>query len=150
MERKQYTEKAKNSELGKMKERLWEWGDMKNRYKRKCEALERIRKMKAEQEAIRQVVGGEALLWQMEENYDREAERVKREIAEEMQKKAKLDGMILQLEEIEQKFVELRYQKGYGFDAIGMRLYTSRATLFRMQERILRKLISMEKESETL
>lgn len=153
MEGKKYTEEKLKTAQGRMKARLWEWGDTRNIYKRKCDALARIKKMQAEQENIWQKAeetGREELLRQMEEEYERETERVKKEIAEVMQKKTEMDRMILQLEEIEQKFVELRFQKGYGFDAIGMRIYTSRATLFRMQERILRKLISMEGESETL
>lgn len=44
------------------------------------------------------------------------------------------------LEENEQEYIRLRFEKGYGIDYIGRRLYISRATVFRMQDRILEKL----------
>lgn len=42
---------------------------------------------------------------------------------------------------------DCRFEKGYGIDYIGRRLYISRATVFRMQDRILEKLRQAEIET---
>ena len=46
-----------------------------------------------------------------------------------------------------QDYIRLRFEKGYGIDYIGRRLYISRATVFRMQDRILEKLRQAEIET---
>lgn len=147
---KAYVKQEGESEKGKLKKRLLEWGASIELYERKQAELRRVDRLKEEQKKIWGNHDAEAykgFLAEIEEKYEEEMKRIRGEIAEILKKKMEMDRMILQLEPEEQQFIELRYKKGYGFDYIGMKMFISRATLFRMQDRILKKLGEMEVET---
>ena len=85
-----------------------------------------------------------------EKQYEQEVKRLRLEMEEILQRKAQIDGWMKGLTEEERRFLELRFEKGYGFEYIGMKMYRSRATLFRIQEQALNKLILQKERNETL
>lgn len=144
---KAYVRQEGESEKGKMKKRLLEWGAAVEICERKQEELRRVESLQEEQKKIwgeQESQGYEGFLGEIEKKYEEERKRIRGEIAEVFRKKAEMDQMLLRLDEEEQQFIELRYKKGYGFEYIAMRMFISRATLFRMQDRILKKLLEME------
>ena len=76
-----------------------------------------------------------------------ELRRLEGRLAEIWREKKRMDALLAGLEENEQEYIRLRFEKGYGIDYIGRRLYISRATVFRMQDRILEKLRQAEIET---
>ena len=55
-----------------------------------------------------------------------------------------MDRQIEELGGEEQKFLLMRYGKGYSIDYICMKLHISRASLFRLQDKILQELEKVE------
>ena len=114
---KAYVRRGMNSEKGQMKLRLLDWG---------C-TMERCRRL--------------------QEEFKAERARLEGRLAEIWREKKRMDALLAGLEENEQEYIRLRFEKGYGIDYIGRRLYISRATVFRMQDRILEKLRQAEIET---
>ena len=54
--------------------------------------------------------------------------------------------MIRGLTQDEQMFVEFRFEKGYGMEYIGTKMHMSHASVYRLQARILAKLIAKKNE----
>ena len=67
-------------------------------------------------------------------------------IKSELEEYAKLNSCIEQLEYEEQKFVKLRYEKGYQYEYIALQTHKSRAKCFRDHDVILDKLIMFWEE----
>ena len=84
----------------------------------------------------------------IQKEYEGEKRRLRMEMVEILRKKAWVDCRIQKLTANETSFLQMRFEKGYGFDYIGMKLYLSRATLFRMQDRILDMLIAEDSGTE--
>ncbi len=144
MEYQEYTEKQKKSEKGQMKRKLLEWGGALDLCGRKQEELRRVEKLQEEQRKIwgeNKTAAGRRVMEQLEKRYEEELQRMQGEIEEILMKKAEMDRLLTGLTGEEQSFVILRYEKGYGFDYIGLKLHMSRATLFRLQDKILKKLL---------
>ena len=127
--------KKLNSEKGEMKIRLLDWG---------C-VMERCRRIQEELRRLGELQEADAPLLQKE--FAEEKERLEEKLAEIWREKKRMDALLAGLEENEQEYVRLRFEKGYGFDYIGRMLYISRATVFRMQDRILEKLRKAEIET---
>ena len=147
MEKQAYLQERLESDKGRMKGRLLEWGGTLDRCGRKQEELRKLGKLREEQRQIwleQETEGGRQILQEIDRIYEEQLQRIKGEMEEMMRKKAEMDKRLLELTGEEQKFVELRYGKGYGFDYISMKLHMSRATLFRLQEKILRTLAGNE------
>ena len=87
-------------------------------------------------------------LERIQKEYEGETRRLRMEMVEILREKARIDGMIRKLTADEINFLQMRFEKGYGFDYIGAKMYLSRATLFRMQDRILDKMIAEERETD--
>ena len=83
----------------------------------------------------------------LQEEFKAERARLEGRLAEIWREKKRMDALLAGLEENEQEYIRLRFEKGYGIDYIGRRLYISRATVFRMQDRILEKLRQAEIET---
>ena len=124
---KAYVRRGMNSEKGQMKLRLLDWG---------C-TVERCRRLQPE--------GIENTF--LQEEFKAERARLEGRLAEIWREKKRMDALLAGLEENEQEYIRLRFEKGYGIDYIGRRLYISRATVFRMQDRILEKLRQAEIET---
>ena len=118
-----------------MKIRLLDWG---------C-AVERCRRIQEELRRMEELQGAETLFLQKE--FAEEKERLEERLAEIWNEKRRMDALLAGLEENEQEYVRLRFEKGYGIDYIGRRMYISRATVFRTQDRILEKLRKAEIET---
>lgn len=125
--------KGLNSEKGQMKLRLLDWG---------C-AVERCRRLQEELRRLEEMEGTDFLQEELRE----ERKQLEERLAEIWKEKKRMDGLLAGLEENEQEYIRLRFEKGYGIDYIGRKLYISRATVFRMQDRILEKLRKAEIET---
>ena len=130
---KAYVRKGLNSEKGQMKLRLLDWG---------C-AVERCRRLQEELRRLEEMEGMDFL----QEEIREEKARLEERLTEIWKEKKRMDGLLAGLEENEQEYIRLRFEKGYGIDYIGRKLYISRATVFRMQDRILEKLRKAEIET---
>ena len=101
--------------------------------------------------AMQAIAGGAAAEWTenafLQEEFKAERARLEGRLAEIWREKKRMDALLAGLEENEQEYIRLRFEKGYGIDYIGRRLYISRATVFRMQDRILEKLRQAEIET---
>lgn len=126
---KAYVRRGMNSEKGQMKLRLLDWG---------C-TVERCRRLQEEPEGTENTF--------LQEEFKAERARLEGRLAEIWREKKRMDALLAGLEENEQEYIRLRFEKGYGIDYIGRRLYISRATVFRMQDRILEKLRQAEIET---
>ena len=148
MERKAYLEQEK----GEMKKRLQSWGQTMARLAWKGDELQKRRAFYEMQKKIWQgdtSERGQEAMEQIEAGYDREAQRLKEEMDAILAEKESMDSILRGLEPEEATYVRLRFEKGHGFDYIGMKMFLSRATLFRMQNRILQKLVLRERELGT-
>lgn len=151
MEYKAYMEQQKKDEKGRMKKKLLEWGGAIDLCSRKQEALRRVEKLQEEQRKIfgeDKTIAGMRLMAQLEKRYEQELAGIEGQIEQILWKKAEIDRMMTILSGEEQTFAILRYEKGYNFDYIGLKMHMSRATLFRLQDKLLQKMIVAEKEAE--
>ena len=85
-------------------------------------------------------------LERIEREYRLEVGHLRIEMVEILREKAKVDEMIKRMTIDEGMFIQMRFEKRYGFDYIAMKMHLSRATLFRMQDRILEKMLQWEKD----
>lgn len=132
---KAYVKKERESEKGRLKIRLLDWGCAMERCKRIQEELRRLEALAMAEKPL------------LQEEFVKERARLEGRLIEIWDEKKRMDALIEKLEENEQEYVRLRFAKGYGFDYIGRRMYISRATVFRMQDRILEKLRKAEIET---
>ncbi len=123
--------KEMDSEKGQMKVRLLDWGCAMERCKRIQDRLRRLEEL--EKDSF------------LEKEYAEERERLEAGLQEIWSEKRQMDVLLEGLEENEQEYIRLRFEKGYSFVYIGRKLYLSRASMFRMQDRILEKLLQAEK-----
>jgi DNA-directed RNA polymerase specialized sigma subunit len=85
-------------------------------------------------------IGNEKQLAKAEAEYRMEAGKLRIEMVEILREKARVDAFLQELTLDEAMFVEMRFEKGYGFDYIAMKMHLSRATVFRIQDRVLEKM----------
>lgn len=152
MEYKEYLAKQKKSEKGRMKKRLLEWGGALDLCGRKQEELRRVEKLHEEQRRIwggNKTAAGRRVMEQLEERYAAELAAIEAQISEILRRKAETDRLMAGLSPEEMTFLILRFEKGFGFDYIGIKMHMSRATIFRVQERVLLQLLEEEKKIET-
>nr|WP_294681362.1 sigma factor-like helix-turn-helix DNA-binding protein [uncultured Anaerotignum sp.] len=123
--------KEMDSEKGQLKVRLLDWGCAMERCKRIQDRLRRLEEL--EKDSF------------LEKEYAEERERLEADLQEIWSEKRQMDVLLEGLEENEQEYIRLRFEKGYSFVYIGRKLYLSRASIFRMQDRILEKLLQAEK-----
>lgn len=140
-----------DSDKGRMKLRLLAWGDTQEQCRRRQEKMKQVMKFREEQKAL--LAGNDSetvakLLAEIDRKYERDMEGLQGEILERLEQKSRTEALLQRLGEEERRFVELRFEKGYGFDYISMKMCISRATLFRMQDKILEKLAELA-EDET-
>ena len=134
-----------------MKVRLWNWGQAMEEFNWKEEELKKLQGLYAMQKKIWEGSETEKArkeLERMQKEYEGETRRLRMEMVEILREKAWIDGMLRKLTTDEIRFLQMRFEKRYGFDYIGVKLHLSRATLFRMQDRILEKMIAEESETE--
>ncbi|MGN1231410.1 MAG: sigma factor-like helix-turn-helix DNA-binding protein [Anaerotignum sp.] len=149
---KAYVKGELDSDKGRMKLRLLDWGDAMERCGRRQEEMKRIQKLREEQKRLLERNDAPEVAKMLEEidrAYAEDMEKLQQEILGIYEKKRHLDGLLGRLTEEEQAYIRMRYEKGCGFDFIGMKLHMSRATVFRMQDRILEKLMQLEKDETT-
>ena len=137
-------------EKGELKRMLWDWGRTLERFSWKEEELRKLENFYVMRKKIWGKNESRKDFEKNEKQYEQEVKRLRLEMEEILQRKAQIDGWMKGLTEEERRFLELRFEKGYGFDYIGMKMYRSRATLFRIQEQALNKLILQKEKNETL
>ena len=141
-ERMFYTEGNVSSYYGEGEKDIWK------AYVRRgmnSEKVERCRRLQEELRRLEEPEGTENAF--LQEEFKAERARLEGRLAEIWREKKRMDALLAGLEENEQEYIRLRFEKGYGIDYIGRRLYISRATVFRMQDRILEKLRQAEIET---
>ena len=87
---------------------------------------------------------GQRILAEIDCRYEMELERIRDGIEETLRRKAEMDRRIEELGGEEQKFLLMRYGKGHSIDYVCMKLHMSRASLFRLQDKILQELEDVE------
>ena len=137
-------------EKGELKRMLWDWGRTLERFSWKEEELRKLENFYVMRKKIWGKNESRKDFEKNEKQYEQEVKRLRLEMEEILQRKEQIDGWMQVLTEEERRFLELRFEKGYGFDYIGMKMYRSRATLFRIQEQALNKLILQKERNETL
>ena len=137
-------------EKGELKRMLWDWGRTLERFSWKEEELRKLENFYVMRKKIWGENENRKDFEKNEKQYEPEVKRLRLEMEEILQRKAQIDGWMKGLTEEERRFLELRFEKGYGFEYIGMKMYRSRATLFRIQEQALNKLILQKERNETL
>ena len=150
MEKRTLLARQRASEKREMKRRLAEWGQALELCGRKQEELRRVEKLQQEQREIlaeNPTEEARAAMERSEGSYAEAIQRIQGEIAAILRKKAEMDEQLCMLMGEEQSFVIMRYEKGYSLDYIGIKLHMSRATVFRIQQRALEKLLEMEKKA---
>ena len=130
-----------------MKELLWRWGQAMEQFSWKEEEVNRLQVFCEMQKCV----------WEKNpmEREKRELERIEKENREEigrlriemveiLREKRWVDEMISKMKLDEKQFLQMRFEKGYGFEYISMKMHLSRATLFRLQDKVLEKMIEMK------
>lgn len=138
-----YLQKEAESPRGKVKRMLLEWGASLDQCGRKQEEIRKMMRLKGEcEELAAEGINGrmEKGFSLMEEAYDRNIALLQEEIQRKLTEKRKIDGMVGMLPKEEQELLFLRYQKGYGYDYIALKLNMGRSTCFRIHDRILTEL----------
>ena len=139
-----------NGDKGRMKVRLLDWGCAVDRCKKMQKEMARLQEMREEQKKLLEkndLEKVEKCLKEIDEGYEREMERLETATLTLWKQKEEMERLIGKLAENEREYLELRYAKGYGFEYIEEKMYMSRATIFRLQDRILEKLLELEKET---
>lgn len=150
MEKRAYLEEEKKKK-GEMKKRLWNWGGALEKFHWKEEELEKLQLFYEMQKRIwkdDKTEKGGKIREKLEKEYDRERGKIRIEMVEILREKAWVDDAVKTMTFEEKNFVEMRFEKGYGFDYISMKMHLSRATLFRMQDRVLGKMVRYGEEHE--
>ncbi len=135
-----YLQKEAESTRGKVKRMLLEWGASLDQCGRKQEEIRKILRLKAECEGLaaeaknRNMEKGFSLI---EEAYDQNIALLQAEIERKLTAKRKMDDLVGMLQKEEQELLFLRYQKGFGYDYIALKLNMGRSTCFRIHDRIL-------------
>lgn len=142
-----YLERAKKSEKGRIKKRLLDWGGALDLCSRKEEQLRKAERLRNDHKKLWEQSGSpEAgrIFEEIDRTYERALEGIKEGIAEVLRQKEQMDERIAKFGWEEQQFLYMRFEKGYSFDYICMKLHMSRASIFRLQERVLQELAEDE------
>lgn len=141
----------KQREKEEMKQRLWDWGTALDRFYRKEEELKKLLEIREAQRKIQErypeeKIHSEFLLLEQEQQKD--VVRLRIEMVEILRDKARTEAWLEGLTEDERCFLGMRFEKGYGFDYIAVKMHLSRATLFRIQDKVLERMMENRKKSE--
>ncbi len=143
----QYLEEAEKSRKGQMKKKLLDWGGALDLCARKEEQLRKAERLRKEHRKIWEEsdsMDGRRILAEIDRKYEMELERIRDGIEQTLRRKAEMDRRIEELDGEEQKYLLMRYGKGYSIDYVCMKLHMSRASLFRLQDKILQELEKVE------
>ena len=141
----------KQREKEEMKQRLWDWGTALDRFYRKEEELKKLQEIQEVQKKLQErypeeTIQEEILL--LEQAQRKDIVRLRIEMVEILRDKARTEAWLEGLSEDERCFVGMRFEKGYGFDYIAVKMHLSRATLFRIQDKVLERMMENRKKSE--
>lgn len=132
---KEYLKKIEKTAEGKWKHRLTAWGGALDLCRRKELEIEKILRIKNENDKILSNHKSETSLADISSIYDSEIENIKNIIGSIMDEKHKMDLLIANLLPEEQEFLYLRFEKGYQYEYIAMKTNFSRSSCFRMMSR---------------
>ena len=136
-------------EKRRMKKLLWDWGQAMERFNWKEEELKKLQNFYEMRKKIWGDAKGGKDGEKNERQYQREVKRLRLEMEGILMEREQMELWMKELTLEERMFLELRFEKGYSFDYIGMKMHRSRATLFRMQDQVLERLILMQEKVET-
>lgn len=129
------------------KAQLFRWGGALDLCGRKQEEIRRLERLRREQRRLWEESDeptAAEILRAIEEKYTAELQRIEAEIGRILAQKAEIDGMLEGMDREAREFVRMRFGKGYGYDYIALKLHMSRATVFRLQDRVLQGLGEIE------
>ena len=136
-----------------MKQRLRNWGTAMERFRRKEEEIRRLQEVHEMQKQIQERYPTEKIeqeFLMLEQEHRDDVGRLRIEMVEILREKARTEEWMKRLTAEEAEFVKLRFEKGYGFDYIAAKMHLSRATVFRMQDRVLQKINEERNRKETV
>ncbi len=146
-----YLKEMAKTQRGKMKKKLLKWGGTLDFCKRKQDEIGKLQKMARQflqmGEGSPFLGKSSVMLKEAEAFYEKEIERMTESMKRELEEYTKLNSCIEQLEYEEQRFVKLRYEKGYQYEYIALQTHKSRAKCFRDHDIILDKLIVLWEEN---
>ncbi len=131
----------KSEEEKSWKERLFQWGGSLELCSRKEREIEKLLRLKKENEDLIRVYQNQEALKTVSKMYDKEIENIQNFIIHILKEKNMVDIQIIKLSPDEQKFLYFRYEKGFSYDYIAVKTNQSRANCFRMQDKIIKKII---------
>ena len=129
----QYLEEEEKGRKGQMKKKLLDWGGALDLCARKEEQLRKAERLRKEHRKIWEEsdsMDGRRILEEIDRRYEMELEHIRDGIAETLRRKAEMDRQIEELGGEEQKFLHMRYGKGYSIDYIYIKLNISKESLF--------------------
>lgn len=134
---KDYLNNVALSKDGKWKHRLLIWGGAIDLCRRKELEIERLLEVKKENARISSAYNQKENLNTISDCFDQEIQNIKNSIKDILEEKHKIDVLIEKLLPEEQKFLYLRFEKGYQYDYIAMRTSISRSTCFRIMAKVI-------------
>lgn len=133
---------SKKSEEEKYwKERLFQWGGSLDLCSRKEREIEKLLRLKKENEELMRAYQNQEALKDISKLYDLEIENIQNTILQILKEKNMVDIQMIKLLPEEQKFLYFRYEKGFSYDYIALKTNQSRANCFRMHDKIIKKII---------
>lgn len=134
---KEYLDKVGKTVEGKWKHRFVAWGGSLDICRRKELEIEKLMRLKADNERIGIQYGKLESIESISLCYNEEIENIKDIISNIMQEKHRVDLLVAQLLPEEQKFLNLRFEKGYQYEYIAMKTNLSRSSCFRTMSKII-------------
>ena len=143
-----FLEESLKSEKGVVKKRLLKWGASLNMCDMKQEEILKLKRLMENGTKIYVNDNFELLDKTVIDRYEKEINYIYEYIEGIMDEKRKMDLYISELEPTEQKFIYLKYRKGYDFNFVANKMNVSRSQVFRIKDFAIDKLISIIKKYE--
>lgn len=141
---KEYLEKVAKSNEGDWKHRLWRWGGALDICRRKELEIEKVLRLRDESIRIGDFYNQQEVMETIEKSCTEKIEHIRDIIVEVLKEKGEMDKLIVRLSPEEQRFLELRFEKGHQYNYISINMNLSRSSCFRMMDKIMEQLMEME------
>ncbi len=141
-------EKCMELQKKEIKKKLVDWGATLAFCSKQQEQMKKLMRLKEEAQQIQKDLQEYPLhMHHIVKGYEMNMEYLQQEIIERIERKNEIDRLVSMLSIEEQEFLHLRYEKGYGYDYIALKLHMGRSTCFRIHDKILQVLVekSMKK-----
>ena len=131
-----------------MKKKLNDWGATLAFCSKQQEQMKKLMRLKEDARQIEQDLKEyPSQMHHILKGYEINMAYLQQEIVSRMAKKNEIDHLISTLSVEEQEFLHLRYEKGYGYDYIALKLHMGRSTCFRIHDKILQVLTEKSRKN---